>query len=137
LPSHCPTMRSAPGSSFGPMAISATTAMTTSSLHPMSNMKDSAHAKPLAPSSIRGGSRLPQWPVSDGLAADVLPRSRGRRAIVIDGLDRLGRLVEGDIVVLHALLESLDAFGNITPPIPNLSAARQQHDDFQYPTPPP
>jgi hypothetical protein len=27
------------------MAISATTAMTTSSLHPMSNMKESAHAQ--------------------------------------------------------------------------------------------
>src|ERR1700692_4030080 len=38
-------MRSTPGNSFGPMAISATTAMTTSSLHPMSNMKNSAHAR--------------------------------------------------------------------------------------------
>src|SRR5262249_19123193 len=45
LPIHCPTMRSTPGSSFGPMAISATTAMTTSSLHPISNMKESAHAQ--------------------------------------------------------------------------------------------
>ena len=45
LPIHCPTMRSTPGSSFGPMAISATTAMTTSSLHPMSNMNSSARAR--------------------------------------------------------------------------------------------
>src|SRR5262245_59664517 len=45
LPIHWPTMRSTPGNSFGPMAISATTAMTTSSLHPMSNMKESAHAQ--------------------------------------------------------------------------------------------
>ena len=49
LPIHCPTMRSTPGNSFGPMAISATTAMTTSSLHPMSNMKNSAHARRFHP----------------------------------------------------------------------------------------
>jgi hypothetical protein len=40
-------MRSTPGSSFGPMAISATIAMMTSSLHPISNMKISAYAIPL------------------------------------------------------------------------------------------
>jgi len=45
LPIHCPTMRSTPGSSFGPMAISATTAMTAISLHPISNMNFSAHAR--------------------------------------------------------------------------------------------
>src|SRR6185437_13497989 len=45
LPIHCPTMRSTPGSSFGPMTISATTAMTAISLHPISNMKNPAHAK--------------------------------------------------------------------------------------------
>ena len=52
LPIHWPTMRSTPGSSFGPMAISATTAMTTSSLHPMSNMKHSAHARRVAAQSL-------------------------------------------------------------------------------------
>ncbi len=52
LPIHCPTMRSTPGSSFGPMAISATTAMTTSSLHPMSNMNSSAHARRPRPNPI-------------------------------------------------------------------------------------
>jgi hypothetical protein len=38
------------------MAISATTAMTTSSLHPMSNMKDSAHAKPSCPNAQKCGA---------------------------------------------------------------------------------
>ena len=38
LPMYWPTVRSTAGSSFGPMAISATTAMTTSSLQPISNM---------------------------------------------------------------------------------------------------
>jgi hypothetical protein len=33
------------------MAISATTAMTTSSLHPMSNMKNSAHARRFHPNT--------------------------------------------------------------------------------------
>jgi len=44
LAHHCPTMRSTAGSSFGPMAISATTAMTTSS-SPCRNLKISAHAR--------------------------------------------------------------------------------------------
>jgi hypothetical protein len=38
LPIHCPIERSTPGSSFGPIAISATMPMTTSSDQPMSNM---------------------------------------------------------------------------------------------------
>ena len=93
LPIHCPTMRSTPGSSFGPMAISATTAMTTSSLHPISNMKNSAHAqaarRPQSLSRIWGGPRLFSTGVvtlgSDGLAADVRPRRRRRRRrIVVD-----------------------------------------------------
>src|SRR5207302_8162294 len=101
-------MRSTPGSSFGPMAISATTAMTTSSLHPMSNMENSAHAK-VAPFPVnRIGRRFasPFRPRSDSLAADVRSRRRGRRRVVIDGFDRLG-LVRGLFVVLHALLEGL------------------------------
>src|SRR5262249_5227230 len=35
---HCPTERSTPGNSFGPIAINATTPITTSSLQPISNM---------------------------------------------------------------------------------------------------
>src|SRR3954463_6729344 len=58
FPIHCPTMRSTPGSSFGPMAIRATTPIRTSSLHPMSNMRSSVHAssKPAQSLARRIGS---------------------------------------------------------------------------------
>src|ERR1700686_2815221 len=62
-------MRSTPGNSFGPIAISATTAMTTNSLHPMSNIKNSAHAghfTPILAKQDLGRPRLPQ---------PVLPKS--------------------------------------------------------------
>ena len=68
LPIHWPIMRSTPGSSFGPMAISATTAMTSSSLHPMSNMKLSAHAR-LAP--IPAPHRRPACPVLPQAAVGI------------------------------------------------------------------
>src|ERR1700760_283520 len=126
-------MRSTPGNSFGPIAISATTAMTTISLQPMSNMKDSAHAK-FAP-RMRRRPRLP-WFGSDRLAADVLSRCRRRRRIVIDGLHRL-RLVGRGLVILHALLEGLDALGNVTHQIRNLAAAEQQQDDCDHHDPVP
>ena len=38
LPIHWPQVRRTPGSSFGPIAINATTPMTTSSPHPISNI---------------------------------------------------------------------------------------------------
>src|SRR5579883_1413415 len=57
LPIHCPSVRRSSGSSFGPMAISATIAMRTNSLHPMSNIHTSACAKP---------SRARPAPTGDG-----------------------------------------------------------------------
>src|SRR4051812_4795571 len=103
-------MRSTPGSSFGPMATRATTPIRTSSLHPMSNMRSSVHAKPRPAQSptrrIRAAIRVSRAPGSDGFAADVGPR-RGRRGIVLDRLGRLGGLVGDLVVVLHALLERL------------------------------
>ena len=68
LPIHCPTMRSTPGSSFGPMAISATTAMTAISLHPISNMNDSAHARRSHPNTCQTRFGPPASP------QPVLPR---------------------------------------------------------------
>ena len=100
LPIHCPTMRSTPGSSFGPMAISATTPMTTSSLHPMSNMKNSAHARRFTPMPAQhlAAPRHPQrscgtprrevhsvaatgFGCSDSLAADIRSRRRSGAAL--------------------------------------------------------
>src|SRR6516165_840187 len=67
LPIHCPSARSTPGSSFGPMAISATTAMRTNSLQPMSNMKDSAQAGPPLPSPASGSPASPSALVQTAL----------------------------------------------------------------------
>src|SRR5260370_17021503 len=127
-------MRSTPGSSFGPMAISATTAMTTSSLHPMSNMENSAHAK-FAPFPVKqdwAPARvcLPAF-ASDSFAADVRSRRRRGRGVVIDRLDRLG-LVGGLFVVLLALFEGLVAFPAVpphlrTPPPPTPPPAPPPH----------
>src|SRR5260370_42231717 len=120
-------MRSTPGSSFGPMAISATTAMTTSSLHPMSNMENSAHAK-VAPFPVKqdwAPARvcLPAF-ASDGFAADVRSRRRRGRGVVIHRLDRLG-LVRRLFVVLDAPPEQRDALAGVAPPIPELCAAKR------------
>ncbi len=73
LPVHCPTMRSTPGSSFGPMAISATTPMRRNSLHPMSNMKTSA-----ARSAHRRDSPIK---ICRSAAASASPRARSQRAL--------------------------------------------------------
>src|ERR1700716_2846168 len=156
LPIHCPTVRSTPGSSFGPMAISATTAMTTSSLHPMSNMKNSAHARRFHPNtcktrfwaarvslnrcygrSTRSPTGLPQdLRCSDSLAADIRPRRCRRRCVMIDGLLGLG-LFRSLLVVLHALLERLDALRDVAHQIRNLAAAEQQQDDCDHDDPVP
>src|SRR5207249_2926021 len=151
LPIHCPTMRSTPGSSFGPMAISATTAMTTSSLHPISNMKNSAHARRFHPNAClnkiwaarvslnrscsigfaarlshhqRVATGLPQTcrKSSDNLAADVRSRRRrGRRCVMIDRLHGLG-LFRSLVIVLHALFEGFDALRDIAHQVRNLAA---------------
>src|SRR5882757_11158312 len=157
LPIHCPTMRSTPGNSFGPMAISATTAMTTSSLHPISNMKNSAHARRFHPNAcnrIRGRPRLSstgpcRTPAarftrcgglaargSDSLAADVGARRRGWRCVVVDRLHGLG-LFRSLVIVLHALLEGLDALRDVAHQIGNLAATEQQQDDCDHDDPVP
>src|SRR5947207_3721372 len=157
LPIHCPTMRSTPGSSFGPMAISATTAMTTSSLHPMSNMKVSAHAR-ISPhpssrdlrapapflndvafsSEVGTGSRQENASKKalDSLAANV-GTGRRRRRIVVDGLRRLGRLFRRLFVFLHALLERLDAGSDVAHQVRNLATAEQQQDHHDHDEPVP
>src|SRR5262249_28898095 len=47
------------------------------------------------------------------------------------------RLVGRGLVVLHALLESLDALGDVTHQIRNLAAAEQQQDDCDHHDPVP
>src|SRR5882724_10623982 len=160
LPIHCPTMRSTPGNSFGPIAISATTAMTTNSLHPMSNMKDSAHARQIRPIPINKNwaARVFPKPVLphvcrkinaplqvcrkrgpgylDSLAADIRPRRGVRRSVMIDRLHGLG-LFCSLFIVLHALLEGLDALRHVAHQVGNLAPTKQQQDDCDHDDPVP
>src|SRR5271169_5880307 len=73
---------------------------------------------------------------SDSLAADIRSRRRGRRGVVIDGLDRLG-LLGGLFVVLHALLEGLDTLRDVAHQVRNLAAAEQQQDHCDHHDPVP
>src|SRR6202035_1757930 len=147
LATHCPTMRRTPGSSLGPMAISATTAMTANSLQPISNIKASAHARPTsvvietgpAASLFHRSCRPPiATPAdnapgsSDRFAADIRPR----RSVMIDRLYRLA-LVGHFVVVLHALLEGLDALGDVAHQVGNLAATEQEQDDPDHDDPVP
>src|SRR5580704_5773148 len=150
LATHCPTMRRTPGNSLGPMAISATTAMTANSLQPISNIKASAHARPtsfiietgpaasLFHRSCRHQIATPAYNApgsSDRFAADIRPR-RLRRSVVIDRLYRLA-LFDHLVVVLHALLEGLDALSDVTHQVGNFAAAEQQQDDSDHDDPVP
>src|SRR5580698_4970425 len=73
---------------------------------------------------------------SDGLAADIRPRRRGRRRIMVDRLHRLG-LFRRLVIVLHAFLEGLDALRDVAHQIRNLAAAEQQQDDCDHDDPVP
>src|SRR4051812_46054867 len=134
-------MRSTPGSSFGPMAISATTAMTTSSLQPISN---------IVSQTPRGASRFGLRPRNSDTDADEAPRSGFELALGLGVLlERIGRLRLGDdlridrrvclggFVVGHAFLEGFDALGNVAHQLGNLAASEQQqdHGDHHDPVP--
>src|ERR1700731_1420886 len=99
-------MRSTPGNSFGPIAISATTAMTTNSLHPMSNMKNSARAGPFTPILAKqdlGRPRLPQ---------PVLLNAQPRLAVEISSVQTALLPTSDRAVVDGAALWSIDFTGS-------------------------
>src|SRR5690349_11347009 len=123
LPSDCPTMRSTPGNSFGPIAISATTPITTNSLHPMPNILKSTPPAVRQRTSLAAGlAQVPQLGRSL-TRADLRVRARfrvgriggGRRRRVIDGL----RIGLRRVVFRHALLKGLDAAGDVTHQVGN------------------
>src|SRR5271168_1761917 len=81
-----------------------------------------------------------RWPYdatgeSNSLAADIRPR-RLRRGAMVDRLHGLG-LFDRLFVVLHALLEGLDALGDVTHQVGNLAATKQQQDDCDHDDPVP
>ena len=148
LPMYWPTVRSTAGSSFGPMAISATTPMTTSSLQPMSNMRQVRDRLfgIMISQTPRGASLSAGAPYFDadalklrrsGRTLDLaLGRSRLGVGLMIDGLG-VHRLRLGGVVVGHALLERLDALGDVAHQVGNLAAPEQQqnHSNHHDPVP--
>src|SRR5215831_14829738 len=117
----CPSVRATLGSFSGPMTISATTAMTTISEKPMSNMMRQGCR------ATRGGTRLLRLFLLR-LAFDRLAGSellRGLRAL---------RLV---LRAFHAVLESLHRAAEILADVAQLRGAEDQHDDQQHDQPVP
>src|SRR4051794_37084485 len=92
---HCPSVRSAPGSSFGPITTSATTPMRSNSPQPMSNMgqtprgarrpRSSVQEKPGSRKTVNALDRAAFEPLL-GLGA----RLEVGGGLMIDGLQRLG-----------------------------------------------
>src|SRR5215470_2819603 len=141
---HCPTERSTPGNSFGPIAINATTPITTSSLQPMSNMEyltpsgAGLTARAPEPCGRRPSvsPRLGRWTAaatasgrSARLAALGLRCGGALRRLVIDRLRVRRRFGLGGLVLRHALLERLDALGDVAHQLGNLAAPEQQQHD--------
>src|ERR1043166_6902632 len=123
---HCPSVRSAPGNSFGPMAISATMPIRSSSLQPISNMMTPT----IAPLGASAGLAL-----GGG-------RSAGHRRARCGLLDRLHRIGLGGLFGLflfgQALLERFDALGEVAHDVGNLAApAEQQQADRKQDDPMP
>src|SRR3977135_1363766 len=73
---------------------------------------------------------------SDSLAADIRARRRGGRRVVIDRLHWLV-LFRSLVIVLHALLEGLDALRDVAHQVRNLATAKQQQDDCDHDDPVP
>src|SRR5580704_10347449 len=119
---YWPSVRNTPGSSFGPITISATTPINRNSLQLISNMKTPRPPRPPAACLAGRGDRR------EG-AASARPCSRTRRA----GLGRFHGLVLG-----HALLEGFDALGDVAHHVRNLAAAaedQKQHGADDQPMP--
>src|SRR5580704_8688616 len=108
---YWPSVRNTPGSSFGPITISATTPISRNSLQLMSNMKTLRPPRPPAAAACLAG--------------------RGDRRV---GFGRgFRRLVLG-----HALLEGFDALGDVAHQVRNLAAAaedQKQHGADDQPMP--
>src|SRR5439155_9578843 len=135
---HCPSVRNAPGNSFGPIAISATMPMSRSSPQPMSNMsvaprRAGSHAGArvgeVPPGAVVGSANLAVVNRRGGADRGGARRRRGHRLMVDSlgvGLDRLVGLV----LVRKTLLERLDALGEVAHQFGNLAATaeQQEHD---------
>src|SRR3990170_2869860 len=118
------------GRSLGPTTTIATTAMTRSSDQPMSNMcalqGEGRGTKP--PASVR--FRLARFPAARGLGAGGRLGGARLGGLVVDDL----RLLGGHLVLVlgHALLEALDALGDVAHQLGNLAAPEQKHEEHEH-----
>src|SRR5580704_7258499 len=149
---HCPSVRRTPGSSFGPMKISATTPIRRSSLQLKSNME---MPTPRATATSVQGSHPTSGPKAPARAADPFALRRGRaaplpsggraglgaplevgrgRGLMVEGLGIHNRIGLDGVLVLHALLEGLDALREVTHQFRNLptAAEQQQKQDHDH-----
>src|SRR3984893_9817714 len=128
---HCPSVRRTPGSSFGPITISATTPISRNSVQEISNMETSRPAQPLNACRPPALCRLAPSPqgTSGHLAFGALLYLS--RRLMVDGFDRCVRLFGvGGLLVRHAALEGLNALGDIAHHVRNLAApAEDQQQD--------
>src|SRR5436309_748181 len=130
---YWPTVRSVAGSSFGPMTINATTPMRTSSPQPISKMKACTPTDAVT-SRLAAHARMHRAPAAGRAAASAhLAGLALRNRLCRLMLDRSARFrgfgLRSLLVFLHALLEGLDALGDIAHQLRDLAPAEQQQDD--------
>src|SRR5580658_1903546 len=121
---YWPSVRRTDGNSFGPMTISATTPISRNSVQEISNMETLRPARPSDPRQPPAECRRDEPLGTSGQAALDLasgPLRLGRR-LMVDGFDRRVRLCGlGRVLVRHALLEGLDALGDVAHHVRNLA----------------
>src|SRR4029453_15085469 len=115
------------GSSLGPTTTIATTAMTRSSDQPISNIcaLQARAARPRRRPRFR--ERLNRFLLARGFGAGG-GFGGGLRALVLDDLGLLGG---GLLLVGHALLEALDALGDVAHQLGDLAAPEQEHEEHK------
>src|SRR5271166_5033243 len=133
---HCPSVRRTAGNSLGPITISATTPMSRNSVQEMSSMETPRPAQPPFRVNRRPNVRRDRPQGTSGQCAPDLafglcaPLDLAGR-LVVDRLHRrFGLRGVGDFLVGHALLEGLNALGDIAHHVRNLAApAEDQQQD--------
>src|SRR5215475_2927534 len=131
LPIHWPTVRSTAGNSLGPITTSAITAMMMILPQPRSNIGLSFHDAAESRGRAAGqavGAACVRAEISTGLMALRL-RGDAFGLVVVDGLllgrgRHRGRL----LVVRHALLEGLDALGEVAHERGDFAAPAEQQE---------
>ena len=131
-------MRAVFGSLSGPITISATTAMTTISEKPMSNMRVCAAAFDVAPAGAHGAAPTPDAERATDVFSFLTSPSIVVPAICCGGASAaLLRGVGLGLGALHAFLEALHRAAQVLPDVAQLLRAEDQHDDQQYDQPVP